>query len=72
MYPGVRFDTSGVVKSDYANEFQKDDALRNSRALNFSNSTGLSLLFIVLQCIILPRVPFHPAEQLENLEGAEQ
>lgn len=46
--------------------------LRNSRALNFSNSTGLSLLFIVLQCIILPRVLFHPAEQLENLEGAEQ
>ena len=46
--------------------------LRNSRALNFSNSIGLSLLFIVLLCIILPRVLVHPAEQLENLEGAEQ
>ena len=46
--------------------------LRNSRALNFSNSTGLSLLFIVPLFIILSRALFHPAEQLENLEGAEQ
>ena len=35
MYPGVRFDTSGVVKSDYANEFQKDDAFEELQSVEF-------------------------------------
>lgn len=46
--------------------------LRNSRAVNFSNSAGSSLLFIMLWCIILLWVLLHFAEQLKNLRSAEE
>lgn len=35
MYPGVRFDTSGVVMSDYTNEFHKDDAFEELQSVEF-------------------------------------
>lgn len=44
MYPGVRFDTSGVVMSDYANEFHKDGAFEELQSIEFLKQHRFELI----------------------------
>ena len=43
-YPGVRFDTLGVVMSDYANVFQKDAAFEELQCVEFLKEHWFELI----------------------------